>query len=198
MFLRNLQSFGASRVTENIYIVEVTDIKVIEKSDLKAFISGRRKGYFSVIETLKGSAEGSTYIESDDEPICCRCGMKVEKGDRYLVFQSSGSSAYYSSCGFTRPISETSDLPEVIKSLVQVYKATELFTGIYIREQQLFIGDDGTRTKIFELELENYYSEMVRVSFEGLRMKSGKLLASNLHDEHVLSQEEINAEGNLK
>ena len=177
--------------SDNIFIVKVTDVRVLEKGDQESFFAGSRRGYFDVIETLKGSANGLSYIESADLPICCMCQMKVRIETNYLVFQNSEQSIHLSSCGFTLPVSENSDLPKLIKMLVQAYKPTEIYSGIFSRKNQMFLNDDGSYNRLFELRLKEYYSEVSRVSFEGLRMKTGEIITIKLISEQALSKEEI-------
>ncbi len=68
---------------------------------------------------------------------------------------------------------------------------SEVFTGVYVSNSQLFLNDDGTKTKLLQLATEGFYTPMIRVSFEGIRLPSGKLMVTNLHDELALTEQEV-------
>jgi len=177
-------------LSSNIFIVETYQIETIEKADKESYSGGIRHAKFKVLDTLKGSSSEALFISSAEEPVCCICQSQVQNNTKYLVFNNGGDRITLSHCGFTKPLLNSPDAAETIRALVQAHKPTEIFTGIYIRDKLLFLNDDGTKTKVLELEREDFYAEMSRITFEGIRLKNSKLLVVNLNDEQTLSIEE--------
>ena len=177
-------------LSENIFIVETYNIETTKKSDVKNYSSGQRRGYFKVLDTIKGSSSGMEVISSAEEPVCCMCQLKVKDKTKYLVFNNGGD-IHLSTCGFTQEIYNFAEVSETIRAMLMPYKPTENFTGIFIFERQLLLNDDGTQSKVLELERDDYFAEMSRISFEGLRLPSGKLWVIDLQEEQSLSEEQL-------
>jgi hypothetical protein len=60
----------------------------------------------------KGSASGTTTVETADPSICCTCGFEFRSGERYLVF-ASGAPLRTSSCSRTQLATIAS--PDIVK-----------------------------------------------------------------------------------
>lgn len=178
-------------VSENIFIVETYKIETLEAADHENLVSGKRRAYFKVLDTLKGSSSGMEFINSAEEPICCMCQMKVENNKQYLVFTNGSDVINLSSCGFTQAVSNPAEIAETIRAMLLIYKPTEIFTGVFISDDQLFLNDDGTNTKVVQLRLTDHFARMSRISFEGLRLPTGKLMVTKLDKEQTLSKAEV-------
>ncbi|MBV1909908.1 MAG: hypothetical protein KUG78_11345 [Kangiellaceae bacterium] len=178
-------------LSENILIVEIHEIEVIEPANKENFVGGKRRGHFKVLETLKGSYSGPAFINSAEEPVCCVCQSKVMNKTKYLVFNDGSNEIHLSTCGLTKPISDNLEISEIVKSMLKSHKPTEIFTGIFISNGRLFVNDDGSTTQIVQLVREDYYAPASRISFEGIKLPSGKLMVTNLQEESALSDNEI-------
>ncbi|MGB0494937.1 MAG: hypothetical protein ACPGJI_01175, partial [Kangiellaceae bacterium] len=55
-------------LSDNIFIVETNKIETTEEANEKEYSGGERRGYFNVLETLKGSSSGFTFIKSAEKP----------------------------------------------------------------------------------------------------------------------------------
>ena len=75
--------------------------------------------------------------------------------------------------------------------MLKSHKPTEIVTGIFISNGRLFVNDDGSTTQIVQLVREDYYAPASRISFEGIKLPSGKLMVTNLQEESALSDNEI-------
>ncbi len=178
-------------ISENIFIVETYQIETLKQANPEEFFSGERRGHFKVLKTLKGSSSGMTFINSAEKPICCMCQSQVKNNTKYLVFNSGGSEIHYGSCSLTKPVTNTHEITEIIEGMLEIHKPTSIFTGIYISKNQLFLNDNGNQTKALQLKSKNYFAKMIRVSFEGLKLPSGKVMVTNLQEEQVLSDDEV-------
>jgi len=178
-------------LSDNIFIVETYQIETIEKANPENYSGGKRHAQFKVLETLKGTPSAATFISSAEEPVCCICQSQVQNNTKYLVFDNGGGSINLGSCGFTQAISNSSEISDTIKAMVQAHKPTEIFTGIYISDRRIFLNDDGSVTEVLELVRKDYYAPMSRITLEGIKLPSGKLLLINLNEEQTLSGAEI-------
>lgn len=175
---------------DNIFIVETNKIETVIPAGNKEVPSGKRKAYFKVLETLKGSSTGTDFIVSAEKPICCMCHSKVKNKTKYLVFNNGGD-IHLGSCSATRILHNHEEESETIKALLMPSQPSEVFTGVYVSNNQLFLNDDGSKTKLLQFATDGFYTPMSRVSFEGIRLPSGKLMVTNLHDELALTEQEI-------
>lgn len=178
-------------LSENIFIVETNRIETIIEADDENIPSGKRHAYFKVLETLKGSPSGIEFIVSAEKPICCMCHSKVTNNTKYLVFNTGGDKIFLNTCSLTQRVHDQNEQSETIKALLMPSQPSEVFTGVYVSNSQLFLNDDGTKTKLLQLATEGFYTPMIRVSFEGIRLPSGKLMVTNLHDELALTEQEV-------
>lgn len=178
-------------MTSDIFIIQVDQIDVVEPADKANESFGLRRGKFKVVEVLKGSAPALDVIESFDKSFSPYCNSVLTDNTRYLVLGNPSGKLFHTGCGNIMAESKAHETIEAIKTSLLIHKPTEMFTGIYVRDQQRFLNDDGTTTKAIDLWPTEYYAEMTRVFIEAVRMPSGRLLVISLFDEQTLSQEEI-------
>jgi hypothetical protein len=178
-------------LTNDIFIIQVDQVEVVEQADKEKEVFGLRRGKFKVVEVLKGSAPANDVIESFDESFSPYCNSVLTDNTRYLVLGNPTGQFFLNGCGNIMAESKARETIEAIKTSLLIHKPTEMFTGIYVRDQQRFLNDDGTTTKAIDLWPTEYYAEMTRVFIEAVRMPSGRLLVMNLFDEQTLSEEEV-------
>ena len=178
-------------MTNDIFIIEVDDVEVVEQADKASDNYGLRRAAFKVVDVLKGSEPSNNIIESFDEFFHPYCNSVLKANTRYLVLSNQTEGYSYSGCGNIVVESKAKEMIEAIRTSLLVHKPTEMFTGIYIRDGEQFIGDDGTRTKAIDLWPRISNSEMTRVFIEAVPMPSGRLLVMNVFDETELSADEV-------
>lgn len=84
-------------MSENVFLVVIKSTSVVRQDHQRP---GIVHGYFDVIETYKGSAQGVPYI-AVGETLGTTCSLKIEQEKRYYVFTDEDGPVWYNMCSNT-------------------------------------------------------------------------------------------------